>query len=84
MFKRLITGLFLLLFIPVLSGAAETELSAVIAALETPFKGQTKSSERIHDFHADFFQESLISSIGRTQRGQGTVSFKFVTSTAEE
>ena len=80
MFKRLFMSLFLLSFIPALAGAAETELSDVIVALETPFKGQTKSSERIHDFQADFFQESHIASIGRTQRGQGVVSFKFVPS----
>ena len=84
MLKGLVLGLLLLLFIPGLSVAAEIELNEVIAALETPFKNQTESSERIHDFRADFFQESHIASIDRTQYGQGTVSFKFVTSTAEE
>ncbi|MEA3545942.1 MAG: outer membrane lipoprotein carrier protein LolA [Thermodesulfobacteriota bacterium] len=84
MIKGLLTSLFLLLFVPVLSVAAEIELNHVINALETPFKSQTKISERIHDFHADFFQRSHIASIGRTQHGQGTVSFKFVTSLVHE
>ncbi len=84
MLKGLIVGLFLLLFIPGSSVAAEIELNEVIDALETPFKNQTKSSERIHDFRAEFFQESHIASIDRTQHGQGTVSFKFVTSATDE
>jgi len=79
-----ITGLFLLLFVPDFSMAAEIELNDVINALETPFKSQTEISERIHDFRADFLQKSHIASIGRTQHGQGTVSFKFVTSPAHE
>ena len=84
MLKELFICLILLLSIPGMSVAAEIELSDVITALETPFKNQTKSSERIHDFRADFSQESHIASIDRTQRGQGTVSFKFVTSTTDE
>lgn len=84
MFKGLIAGLFLLFLCPLISGAAEVELKDIVKALETPFKGQTKSSERIHDFSADFSQESHIASIGRSQHGQGTVRFKFITSMAEE
>jgi len=84
MLKGLVAGLFLLLFIPVISAAAEVELSDVISALETPFKAQTKRSEQIQDFSADFFQKSHIASIGRTQSGQGTVRFKFTPSAAQE
>ena len=84
MLKGLLAGLLLVLLIPILSGAKEIELNEVVTALETPFKKQTKSAERIHDFHADFLQESHIASISRTQRGQGTVSFKFLTSPGDE
>ncbi len=78
MLKGLFIYIILLLSIPGISAADEIDLNAVIATLETPFKDQTKSSERIHDFSAEFFQESHIASIGRTQHGQGTVHFKFV------
>lgn len=84
MLKRLLLSLFLSLFTLALAGATEIPLNDVVAALETPFKAQTKSSEQIHDFSADFFQESHIASIGRTQHGQGAVYFKFVTSLKEE
>lgn len=84
MLKGLFTCLVLILSASGMSAAAEIELSDVINALETPFKSQTKNSERIHDFRADFFQESHIASIDRTQHGQGTVSFKFITSATDE
>jgi len=84
MLKGLVTGLLLLLFIPGISGAAEVELSDVITALETPFKAQTKKSEQIADFSADFSQESHIASIDRTQHGQGIVQFKFKVAAAEK
>ena len=84
MLKGLFTCLVLLLSIPGMTAAAEIELHDIITALETPFKVQTKSSERIQDFSADFFQESHIASIGRTQYGKGAVHFKFVTSTEDE
>ncbi len=84
MLKGLVVSLFLLLFTPFVGGAAEVELNAVITALETPFKAQTVSSERIRDFSADFFQESHIASIDRTQHGEGTVRFKFITASGDE
>lgn len=84
MLKGLFAGLVLLLSLPGVSTADEVKLNDVINALETPFKSQTKNSERIHDFQADFFQESHIASIDRTQHGQGMVSFKFVTSATDE
>lgn len=82
MLKGLVTGLLLLLFIPGLSAAAEVALSDVISALEIPFQGQTKKSEQIQDFSAEFFQKSHIASIDRTQSGQGMVRFKFISSDA--
>ena len=84
MLKGLVTGLLLLLLVPGVSAAVEVELSGVIAALETPFKEQTKKSERIADFSADFFQESHIASIDRTQHGQGVVQFKFETAAVQK
>ncbi len=69
--------LLLLLFIPVSSIATEVSLSSVVDALETPFKVGTKSNNQIHNFSADFLQQSQIASIGRTQHGSGTVSFSF-------
>lgn len=75
--------LLLLLFIPVISIAAEVKLSSVVAALETPFKAGTKSDNQIHDFTAEFLQQSQIASIGRTQHGSGTVSFSFAPAEAD-
>ncbi|MEA3362577.1 MAG: outer membrane lipoprotein carrier protein LolA, partial [Thermodesulfobacteriota bacterium] len=80
MLKGLFTCLVLLLFIPGIAATAEIELNDVITALETPFKSQTESSERIQDFTANFLQESHIASIDRTQQGEGMVSFKFLAS----
>jgi len=84
MFKGLLTGLLLLLCFPLVAEATDVELSDVINALETPFKVETKNSEQIKDFSANFFQESHIASIDRTQHGQGTVQFKFVTAVAQK
>ena len=84
MFKRVTTYLLLLLSFPLLAGAAGVELSDVIDALETPFKAETKSSEQIKDFSANFFQESHIASIDRTQHGQGVVQFKFTAASAQK
>ncbi len=78
MFMRLFVALLALFCLPSLSGATEVQLSAVVNALETPFKAQTKPLDRIQDFTADFSQESHIASIDRTQHGQGVVSFKFL------
>lgn len=77
MLKMLVTFSLLLLSVPGIATADEVKLSDVVAALETPFKAETTRSEQISDFSANFFQESLIASIGRTQRGEGTVRFKF-------
>jgi len=79
MLKRLLISL-LLLYVPILSSAADIKLSDVITALETPFKYQTPADEKIGDFQADFLQQSRIASIGRTQRGEGSVQFKFISS----
>ena len=84
MLKGLFTCLILLLSIPGMTVAAGIELNDVISALETPFKNQTKSSEQIKDFSANFFQESHIASIDRTQHGQGVVQFKFKAAVAQQ
>ncbi|SEA37393.1 outer membrane lipoprotein carrier protein [Desulfuromusa kysingii] len=84
MLKVLFTYLLMLFAVPAMATAAEVKLSDVVAALETPFKAETKRSEQIYDFSANFFQESLIASIGRTQRGEGTVRFKFETASVQE
>jgi len=84
MLKKLFIYLFLLLSVPGLSSAVEISLGDIVTALETPFKAETKSSEQIHDFSAKFFQESLVASIGRTQKGEGTVRFKFEAATEQD
>ncbi len=84
MLKKLLIYLLLVLSIPCLSSADEITLDDIVAALETPFKAQTKPSEQIHDFSAKFVQESLVASIGRTQKGEGTVRFKFDAATGQE
>ncbi len=84
MLKGWFVCLLFLLSFPGLSLSTDTDLSDVIDALETPFKAQTESSAQIQDFSADFIQKSHIASIGRTQQGQGTVHFKFMTATTKE
>ena len=72
--------LLLLCLLPTFAVAANIGLSDVIRTLETPF--QVPAAGRggtIDDFQAEFFQESQIASIDRVQRGQGDVSFKFLT-----
>ena len=71
--------LLLLCLLPSVAVAANIALSDVIKTLETPFQTTgTGSGGTIDDFQAEFFQESLIASIDRVQRGQGDVSFKFL------
>lgn len=84
MLKKLCTCLLLLLSIAGVSSAAEITLDNIVTALETPFKSQTKPSEQIHDFSAKFVQESLVVAIGRTQKGEGTVRFKFEAATKQD
>ena len=77
MLSKVLFSLLLLLYVPIAASAAEVKLVDVVAALETPFKAATKSAEQINNFQAKFQQRSLIASIGRTQKGNGTVSFSF-------
>lgn len=84
MLKKMLVSLLLLVSVPGLSSAAEISLNEIVTALETPFKAETRSSEQIHDFSAKFVQESLVASIGRTQKGEGTVRFKFDAAEGEE
>ena len=84
MFKWLHIGLLLLLWIPVSSWAADDLLPGIISTLEIPFKAQSPENLRIRDFQAEFFQESHIAAIDRTQHGKGHVSFKFLTDPEED
>jgi outer membrane lipoprotein carrier protein len=73
--KRLLLVLLLTLLLPTLAVAAKVELKDVINALEAPFQGA--GAGQVHDVGADFFQESRIAALDRSQRGRGTVSFRF-------
>lgn len=83
--KTALFGLILLFLLPspVLARTeVQVGLSDVIKALENPFKVDAvrqrgTSQSAIVDFEADFFQESLIASLDRVQRGRGRVSVKF-------
>jgi len=79
--KRLALFLFLLLGFFNTADATETaKLQDVLMALELPFHidPQQVKGPRIDKFQADFLQESHIASIGRTQYGKGSVSFRFL------
>lgn len=77
--KRL-AALLLLTLLPTLATAAErlnVGLNDVVRTLESPFKADAPAREAIHDFSADFFQESHLASLDQSQRGQGRVSVRF-------
>ena len=72
----------LLLLLPGVCNAANIGLREVSDTLQKPFRpdvvrarGTDKSG--IFDFQGDFFQQSKIAAIDRTQRGRGLVSFRF-------
>jgi outer membrane lipoprotein carrier protein len=73
--NRLFLGLMLTLLLPTLAVAANVGLKDVINALELPFKGDAPG--QVRDVRADFFQESRIAALDRSQRGRGTVMFLF-------
>jgi len=73
--KTLFLGLILGLLLPALAGAVNVGLQDVINALEVPFQGA--GAGQVHDVRADFFQESHIAALDRSQRGRGTVAFRF-------
>lgn len=73
--NRLLVGMILTLLLPAIAGAANVGLKDVINALEVPFQGA--GAGQIHDVRADFFQESRLAALDRTQRGRGTVMFRF-------
>lgn len=73
--KRLLVGILLTLLLPGLAVAANVGLRDVINALEGPFQGS--GAGQVHDVRADFFQESRIAALDRSQRGRGTVAFLF-------
>lgn len=76
---RLSALLLWVLLVPgsVVAGVEKPELTAVIAALETPFRATTAANQQIRDFSADFVQLSAVAAIDRVQRGEGRVWFKF-------
>lgn len=57
--------------------AQPVTLAEVQGALEQPFRNAEAGIEGIKDFQAEFFQESHIASIDRSQQAQGSVQFKF-------
>ena len=73
--KRLFLGMILSLLLPAIAGAVNLDLKDVINALEVPFQGA--GAGQVHDVRADFSQESHIAALDRSQRGRGTVSFRF-------
>ncbi len=73
--KRILIGLLLLL--PSVAPAATADLNQVIRTLESPFRADAAPKAAIHDFEADFSQESRIASLDRTQHGEGRVSIRF-------
>ncbi len=85
--KIILLGLFL--FLPGVCFAANISLNDVIGTLQGPFKSdviKTRGTDKsgIFDFQGDFFQESHIAAIDRTQRGSGFVSFLFEYSTTNK
>ncbi|MDZ4184740.1 MAG: outer membrane lipoprotein carrier protein LolA [Desulfuromonadales bacterium] len=73
--NRIFLGLILTLLLPTLAVAANVGLKDVINALEVPFQGA--GAGQVRDVRADFFQESRIAALDRSQRGRGTVMFLF-------
>jgi len=68
-----LAGLFTCLALP----AWAVGLSDVVRALETPFQNDTAADLRINNYTADFFQESQIAALDRTQRARGRVEVAF-------
>lgn len=52
-------------------------LEQVIAVLQAPFQADTADGRRVHDYRAEFSQQSLITSLGRDQQAHGEVVVKF-------
>ena len=80
MHRNVLQGLLLLivLLFPLPAMAqTEIELGDVIKTLEEPFKDKASAPSAIADFQADFFQESRVASLDRTQKGSGRVTVKF-------
>ena len=73
--KHLLLVLILSLLLPTFASAANVGLKDVIKALEVPFQGA--GAGQVHDVRADFSQESRIAALDRSQRGRGTVTFRF-------
>jgi outer membrane lipoprotein carrier protein len=72
-----LTTLALLFGAHATSFAQPVDLAQVVQAMESPFRHTADTQTAINDFEADFFQESLIASLDRLQRGRGRVAIKF-------
>lgn len=73
--KTMLVGLLLAVWLPAAATAANVGLHHVVTALESPFR--PGASNAVHDVRAEFFQESRLASLDRSQRGRGTVTFRF-------
>lgn len=70
----------LLVALPLLLGAlpaGAAGLRDVVRALEVPFQAATPAGERIQDYSAEFFQQSQLAALDRTQRARGRVAVRF-------
>lgn len=68
-------GILMVVALPAAALASSVGLNDVIDALEKPF--QPNSERAVRDVRADFFQESHIAALDKTQRGLGEVMFRF-------
>lgn len=73
--RSLFLVIILALLVPSIALAASVGLQDVILALEGPFQGT--GAGQVHDVRADFFQESRMEALDRSQRGRGIVMFRF-------
>lgn len=76
--KRFLSLIFSLLLVSAMALPVQAQsLRDVINALEIPFRIETPAAASVHDVEADFYQESTIASLNRTQQGSGKVTLRF-------
>ena len=75
-----LVALLLLAWLLPTGTAVAADPGAVVRTLESPFRAGAPQASAIHDFKADFSQESKIASLDRTQQGRGQVAIRFVRS----
>lgn len=81
----LLSGLCMVLLAGLMSPcayAASVSLDTVVAALQKPFRAETKQN-RIRDFQAKFSQEAYLSSLDQIQTASGRVTVRFADSKAQ-